>query len=123
MALLAIAIFATASLVSGADYLLQPVGPFPLGNLLTTAGLASLPLAAWLYAGDRRWLNWLCLFAVVLAVCWYPASAALAGNLNLEFSGQRGGYWVMLTLASAVLSVMTPVVVLGVTVVDRLRRA
>ena len=121
-ALLAVTVFAGVSLVNGADYLLRPVGPFPFGNLLTVAGLVAAPLAALLYAGERRWLRGLCLLAVVLALLWYPVSISMAGNLNLTFSGNRGSSWYVLTGSSAILSLLSPVVVACARMVDRVRR-
>ena len=121
VALLAVTVFATASLVKGAGYLLWPVGPFPLGNLLTVAGLVAAPLAAMLYAGERRWLRGLCWFAVALAVLWYPVSIAMAGNLNLTFYGDRGLSWYVMTGASVLLSLLSPVVVAVARLFDALR--
>ena len=92
LALVAVAVFATASLINAADYLLWPVGPFPLGNLLTAAGMVAPALAAWLYAGDRRWLRGYCVL------------------------------FIWLTLACAVTSLLAPVMVAIVRLVDVLRR-
>ncbi len=121
--LVAVTVFAAVSLISGATYLLWPVGPFPLGNLLTAAGLVSPPLAAWLYAGNRRWLRGFCLVAMTLAALWYPVSIVMAGNPSLNFTGYRGVPWVWLTLGSAVLSLLSPVLVAGARLIDRLRRS
>ncbi len=119
--LVAITAFAVASLVSGADYLVWPVGPFPLGNLLTALGLLGAPTAAMLYAGSRLWLRRLCLVAMGLALAWYPVSALLAGNLNLTFSGDRGLAWLALTGLSALLSLLVPLITALVRFLDRLR--
>ncbi len=115
-------VFAAASLVSGAGYLVWPIGPFPLGNLLTVFGLVGAPTAAWLYAGSRAWLRRLCIVAIVLALAWYPVSILLAGNVNLSFSGNRGQPWLVLTGISSLLSLLMPFVVAGTNLVDRLRR-
>ncbi len=115
-------VFAAASLVSGASYLLWRIGPFPLGNLLTVLGLVGTPLAAWLYAGSRAWLRRLCVVTITLALAWYPFSILLAGNLNLSFSGNRGLPWLVLTGVSSLLSLTVPFVVVGVSLIDRLRR-
>ena len=119
--LVAITAFAVASLVSGADYLVWPVGPFPLGNLLTALGLLGAPTAAMLYAGSRLWLRRLCLVAMGLALAWYPVSALLAGNLNLTFSGDRDLAWLALTGLSALLSLLVPLITALVRFLDQLR--
>ncbi len=119
--LVGMTVFAIASLVSGADYLLWPVGPFPLGNLLTVLGLIGAPLASMLYAGSRNWLRRLCLVAVSLALAWYPVSALLSGNLNLIFSGDRGLAWFALTGVSTLLSLLVPILTAFIRLFDRLR--
>lgn len=36
---------------------------------------------------------------LIAAAAWLPISVLLAGNLALNFAGDRGGIWLMLTLA------------------------
>lgn len=109
--LLGSTVFATASLINGADYLLWSVGPFPLGNVLVVLGLVGAPAAAWLYAGPQRWLRRFCIFAILLALLWYPISILMSGNLYLNFSGDRGEFWWVMTVASVLWSLLTPFVV------------
>ncbi len=119
--LVATTVFAMAALVSGAAFLVQPIGPFPLGNLLTVLGLVGMPLAAWLYSGSRAWLRGFCVVAIALALAWYPVSIALAGNLHLSFSGNHGFTWLVITAVITLLSLSAPMVVAIVRLVDRLR--
>lgn len=83
-------------------------GGLPLGNLLVALATAAWPAAAWLLATPGSAARRFAGFALVLALAWLPASAALAGNLALNFAGERGTAWMAFSLAvfcAAVVSV------------------
>ncbi|MEM6512778.1 MAG: hypothetical protein AAF660_07180 [Pseudomonadota bacterium] len=104
-------LFANGSLFAGARYLTWPVGPFPLGNLLTVVGLVALPAAAGLFTERDSWLRRLCVLAVIVGLLWYPISIVLAGNVFLNFSNDSGQTWLGLTVATSVLALLAPLLV------------
>ena len=96
--LLAVTVFAAFSLVSGAAYLESPLpGGLPFGNALTAIGLCSAAGAAVGLSRVGTILRTLSMVFFVAAVVWLPLSIALAGNLALEFSGDRGATWMWIT--------------------------
>ena len=86
--------FAIGLLVSGSSWLerLLPLG-LPFGNLLAASVFCALAWLAWRLgrAGtwQRRWAGG----ALVVSLAWLPVSIGLAGNLMLDFSGDRGALW------------------------------
>lgn len=118
--LLAVAAFSFASLLLGASYLSAVLfGALPFGNVLAALALSALAGVALLAAASpsaRR----LASFAVVASVAWLPVSAWLAGNLALNFSGNRGAVWFALTGGVALLVVTS--LVFAVVVRLRARR-
>lgn len=99
--LLAVTVFAAFSLVSGAAYLESPLpGGLPFGNALAAIGLCSTAGAAVGLSRTGTMLRALSMVSFVAAVIWLPLSIALAGNLALEFSGDRGGVWMWITLGT-----------------------
>ena len=85
---------ATAALVAGAPWLEQPLpGGLPAGNLLAASIPVALALAAWLLGRSRSLQRRAAATALVAALAWLPVSIALAGNLALDFSGDRGTAW------------------------------
>lgn len=98
-----VAIFSVWSLGSGADYLEWRLpGGLPLGNVLAAAGLVGLAGVAVELSRKRSVLRPASWVSLALAVAWLPVSIALAGNLELTFSGGRGTLWIGLTLGIAV---------------------
>lgn len=119
-----VAIFSAWSLGAGADYLeWRLAGGLPLGNVLAAAGLVGLAALAVELSRQRSVLRAASWVSLGLAVAWLPVSIALAGNLELTFSGARGTLWVGLTLgiAAVVLGCVAGGVALRIG--DRLRRA
>lgn len=103
--LLAVAAFATVSLVRGASYLgfVLP-GGLPFGNALAAIGQCALAGAAVLLATRGTWRRRLALIALIAAIAWLPVSMLLAGNASLNFSGVRGTVWLWFTLVTLVLA-------------------
>lgn len=101
--LLAVATAAFASLLMGAPFLQWALpGGLPAGNLVAACALCALPAAALALrprSAPCRWLAWA---TGALALLWLPASVLLAGNLALNFSGDRGAAWLLGTLCLAV---------------------
>lgn len=73
-------------------------GGLPLGNLSAALALLGWPAAAALLARPGSAARRFALIALALALAWLPVSATLAGNLALNFSGQRGTAWAVITL-------------------------
>lgn len=73
------------------------VGTLPNGNLLAAIALLAWPAAACLIAPADSGARRFALVALALALAWLPVSAMLAGNLALNFSGQRGSLWLGFT--------------------------
>jgi hypothetical protein len=104
--LLLLAIFAFASLVTGAEYLqILLLGGLPLGNVLTAVGLCSASWAAYLLAEGQGVFRCIALVALVVSLVWLPVSITLAGNLALNFSGDLGSVWLVVS-ACLLLSVL-----------------
>ena len=97
--LLAIAAFAVISLVRGASYLdaMLP-GGLPLGNALTALGLCAAAGVAVGLSAPGTVLRLASLVSLLGAVAWLPVSVVLAGNLQLNFSGERGLAWMVFSL-------------------------
>ena len=76
-------------------------GGLPLGNLSAALALLGWPAAAALLARPGSAARRFALIAFALSLAWLPVSATLAGNVALNFSGQRGTAWAVLTLGVA----------------------
>lgn len=114
-----VAIFALWSLASGAAYLEWRLpGGLPLGNALAASGLAGLAGIAVELNRQRSVLRTASWVSLGLAVAWLPGSIALAGNLELTFSGDAGTLWIWLTLGIIAFVFACA----GGTVVSRIRR-
>lgn len=102
--LIAVTVFAMASLVTGAGYLVRTLpGGLPIGNALTSLGLVCAAAATIRVSHGRRWRARIAWLALIAAVAWLPVSIAWAGNLTLSFGGDRGAYWFPYTFATAAL--------------------
>jgi hypothetical protein len=102
--LLAFALIAALSLIFGAGYLdANLFGHLPVGNLLTALGLCAASAAAVGLSARRTLLRRVSVAAFLAAAAWLPLSIALAGNLELNFSGSRGDIWMLTSLATLVL--------------------
>jgi hypothetical protein len=100
---LAVAVFAVLSLVSGATYLGAVLpGGLPFGNALAALCLSAAAGAAVRLSLPGTALRVASLAALIASVAWLPASVALAGNLELDFSGWRGSAWLIFSLVVVV---------------------
>ncbi|MBW8311437.1 MAG: hypothetical protein K0M64_05320 [Rhizobium sp.] len=121
--LLALAGLSIGTLASGsglAEHLLP--GGLPLGNLLMATALSALSGAAWALSpcgSARRRFAGLSLAASLL---WLPASALLAGNLALNFSGTRGAAWLAGSVAVMVAVLIALAWAMAGFAFDRLRQ-
>ncbi|HEY5850686.1 MAG TPA: hypothetical protein VIT62_07990 [Lysobacter sp.] len=98
--LLTFAAFSMWSLATGADYLGQVLpGGLPLGNALAATCLCALAAAAVGLSVRGTALRRVALVALTATAAWLPVSILLAGNLALNFTGNRGDIWLMLSLA------------------------
>ena len=119
-----VAILSAWSLGSGADYLEWRVARgLPLGNLLAAAGLAGLAALAVELSRQSSVLRAASWVSLGLAVAWLAVSIALAGNLELTFSGDRGTHWVGLILGIAAVVLVCVAGGVALRIGDRLRRA
>ena len=101
--LLIVAAFAVLSLISGASYLETMLpGGLPIGNALTAIGLCSAAGSAVGLSARSTVLRLMSVSSLIGAVAWLPASVALAGNLTLNFYGNRGVAWLVLSFAITV---------------------
>ena len=108
IALLTAALFALLSLVFGAPFLnAELFGHLPIGNALTAIGLCAAAAAAIGLSARRTLLRRLCIAAFLAAAAWLPVSIALAGNLELNFSGSRGDIWMLISLGTLALVTIT----------------
>lgn len=93
-ALLSWAPLALAALVSGSEWLgAELPGGLPLGNLLGASILFAPALAGWLAARPRTRQRLWSTMTLVAALAWLPVSMLLAGNVALNFHGDRGVAW------------------------------
>jgi hypothetical protein len=105
---LAIAGFAGWLLFSGSE-LLDVALPFafPAGNIAAAvmlAGLAAIPVLSSVPGSQLRAVA---KATLVAAIAWLPVSMAIAGGMQLHYSGWQGWLWMAYTLA---LLVAVPVV-------------
>ena len=99
LALLLVVVYTAFALVSGAPLLdAELPGGLPAGNLLTAVAMCSLGGIATILAPRGSHARVFSYVALLAAAAWFPVSAALAGNLSLNFSGERGEAWLVLTL-------------------------
>jgi hypothetical protein len=95
---LSVALSAIFLLATGSSLLTLPIGKqvvVPLGNLITWAGIIALPLSAYWGMGALRTptkrlnsiLGGALKALIILAICWFPISFLLAGNLSFNFAG------------------------------------
>lgn len=102
VALLALAVFALGSLITGAPYVETPLpGGLPLGNALAALGLCAVAAMARQVARQGV-LRHVANAALLMAAAWLPVSIALAGNLALVFSGARGDAWIAWSAAALI---------------------
>jgi hypothetical protein len=101
--LLAVAVLALGWLVTGAGELEQVLpGGMPVGNALTAIALIAPALAAVLLSRTGSRCRQMAKLALAGAISWLPLSIALAGNVQLNFTGSRGSAWLVLSLLTLV---------------------
>ena len=99
IALLTIAVFTAVSMALGASFLDAALpGGLPLGNLLTALGLCAAAGAAVGLSTPGTVLRLAALMSLLGAMAWLPVSMLLAGNPELNFSGERGVAWMVFSL-------------------------
>lgn len=89
-----LAALAAGALLAGsrlAEQLLP--GGLPTGNALMAAALCGFSGGAFLVSPPGSARRRFSAVALAASVLWLPASALLAGNLALNFSGARGTAW------------------------------
>jgi hypothetical protein len=115
--LLVVALLSALSLILGASYLdAKLAGGLPVGNVLTAIGLCAASAAAIGLSTRGSALRSVAVVAFVLAASWLPLSIALAGNLELNFSGSRGDIWLLFclgTLALVLIALLWALVFMG----------
>jgi hypothetical protein len=106
--LLAIAVAAACSLVSGAAYLefVLP-GGLPVGNAIAALTLICVAAVPALFSVRGSALRRAALVTLAAAVAWLPVSIGLAGNLRLNFAGWRGPVWLGVSLVVLVAALCT----------------
>lgn len=96
--LIVVAFLALALLISGSGLLeVRLPGGLPFGNALSAACLILPAWAASLLVPRGTMIRRFSVAAFLLALLWLPLSAALAGNLELNFAGSAGTAWFVLT--------------------------
>ena len=103
LVLFALGAISIGVLVSGASYSewLLP-GGLPLGNALAAIGLCSLAGSAYKLSPVGSVRRRISQAVLVVTVLWLPISIALAGNLELNFSGSRGTAWLIISSATVI---------------------
>lgn len=82
------------ALVAGPDLAEQRLpGGLPLGNVLMAIALCGFSGGALLLSPSGSARRRFAAVALAASALWLPASALLAGNLALNFSGARGTAW------------------------------
>lgn len=122
--LAAVFVLTLTALLRGVAWLDRPVpGAFgvPVGNLVATASLASLPGIVWIVARRRSLLRRCAAATTVLALAWQPVSTVIAGNVRNNFQGDDGRFEIWLTYTVAV--AVAGIVEIGVAMVRGIGRA
>ena len=101
--LLVLTVLSIGVLVSGTSYLewLLP-GGLPLGNALTAICFCSLAGSAFTLSPVGSVRRHISQAVLLVSMLWLPISIALAGNLELNFSGVRGTAWLVISSATAI---------------------
>jgi len=90
-------------LISGVSYSEWVLpGGLPLGNLLAALGLCCLAGSACKLNRVGTVRHRISRAVLVATLLWLPVSIALAGNLELNFTGSRGTAWLVLSVGTAI---------------------
>lgn len=104
IALLAATALVVLALAQGWPLLLWDLpGGLPLGTALAALGLCAPATAAILLSPPGTMDRRLAQVALVAGIAWLPVSVLLAGNMRLNFTGDRGFTWLVLTATTALL--------------------
>ena len=79
-------------LVTSSSVLLSKVWGIPFGNLLTWAGIVSIPTSIYFAfpgMGKSKRLGRGIRLLILLAVLWFPIACLLSGNLSNTFTGEN----------------------------------
>jgi hypothetical protein len=119
-----VAAFSLLSLMLGAPYLdaLLP-GGLPLGNVLAALSLCAVAGGSVGLSVRGTAMRAVALASLVAAAAWLPVSIMLAGNLSLNFSGDRGTAWLAFSFLIAVGVLITLVCALAISLLARYRRS
>ena len=99
LALLMVVAYTVSVLLSGAPVLETELpGGLPAGNLLTAVSMCALGGMALILAPRGSYARVFAHAASLAAMAWLPVSVALAGTLELNFSGDRGETWRVFSL-------------------------
>ncbi len=121
--LAALALACACALATGAGFLDLPLpGGLPVGNALAAVALAAFAAVPVLLGKPGSALRSAARAVLAAALAWLPVSAALAGNLALNFGNGRGETWLALSAMVAVAVLVTLTWALGDQLVDRCRR-
>ncbi len=86
-------------LVSGSEWVNQPILRVPAGNWAAWAALITLSALTVIACRSINWLVWPAWLFLVLAIIWYPLSVWLTGSLELSGAEEpRGVWWLSYTL-------------------------
>lgn len=96
-------------------------GNLPVGNALMAVALCGFSGAAFLLSPAGAARRRLAAVALLASLLWLPASALLAGNLALNFSGARGTAWLVGSVAVMVATLVALVWAMVGCAVHRLR--
>lgn len=120
LVLLAIAVASAWMLFSGSE-LLDAELPFafPAGNIAAAAMLVALAAIPVLLSARGSRLRAVARATLLLAIAWLPVSMAIAGGMQLSFSGWQSWAWMIYTLA---LLLAVPVVLGWAVVAELLQR-
>lgn len=123
LALLIVAGGSGLALVSGHSLVEARLpGGLPVGNVLAAIFLCSVAAASRGLSQSGSLLRFTASTSLAAAVAWLPVSIALAGNLELNFTGTRGDLWIGMTLVTLV-AAFGSLVAGGVQYLVRRRRA
>jgi len=87
-------------LVSGSEWVNQPIFRVPAGNWAAWAALMTLSTLTLIACRSIRWLVWPARLFLLLAIIWYPLSVWLTGSLELSGAvSPRGNWWLHYTLS------------------------
>ena len=115
LACLAVAAVAGWLLFSGSELLdVELPYAFPAGNIAAAVMLVAAAGVPVLLAADGTRLRAVARAVFVLAIAWLPVSMAIAGGMQLHYSGWQSWAWIVYTLA---ILLLVPVVLAWTAVV------